>query len=161
MFALVFWDIIFDFNIHHPLQKRPSDFYSKDFFIKRKPLFIQQLETYATKNILQSEIEKNYYEKYNLTNPFVQWHESILFLSTLLVELLPLESLKLVLLEMSKDMNKGLTGFPDILVWNEKTYSFIEVKSPTDTLSAQQVFWLSFFEKHKIQAKVLRVAWED
>ena len=161
IFALVFWDIIFDFNIHNPLQKRPSDFYTNSFFEKRKSLFINHLENIMNKELLQKLIEKNYHEKYNFTNSFMQWHESILPLATLFIELLPLEGLKMVLLEMAKDMHKGLTGFPDVLIWNETEYCLIEVKSPTDTLSAQQLFWLNFFEKNGIKAKVLKVIFQE
>ncbi len=161
IFALVFWDIIFDFNIHNPLQKRPSDFYTNSFFEKRKVLFINHLESITNKELLQKLVEKNYQEKYNFTNSFMQWHESILPLATLFIELLPLEGLKMVLLEMAKDMHKGLTGFPDVLIWNETEYCLIEVKSPTDTLSAQQLFWLNFFEKNGIKAKVLKVIFQE
>ncbi len=161
IFALVFWDIIFDFNIHNPLQKRPSDFYTSSFFEKRKTLFINHLENITNKKLLQNLIGKNYQEKYNFTNSFMQWHESILPLATLFIELLPLEGLKMVLLEMAKDMHKGLTGFPDVLIWNETEYCLIEVKSPTDTLSAQQLFWLNFFEKNEIKAKVLKVIFQE
>lgn len=160
IFALVFWDIIFDFNIHNPLQKRPSDFYTNSFFENRKALFINHLENITNKELLQKLIEKNYQEKYNFTNSFIQWHESILPLATLFIELLPLEGLKMVLLEMAKDMHKGLTGFPDVLIWNENEYCLIEVKSPTDTLSAQQLFWLNFFEDNGIKAKVLKVIFQ-
>jgi hypothetical protein len=156
-FALLFWDIIFDSHIHQPFQKRPSDFYTKNFFEQRKHLFSKQLDEMQSKEKLQEILEKNYQSKQGIQNPFILWHTVTLPLCVLLVELLPIESLKKVLLVMAQDMKNALVGFPDILIWKGKEYCWIEVKSPTDSLSAQQLFWLQFFTSNHIQAKVLRV----
>jgi hypothetical protein len=45
------------------------------------------------------------------------------------------------------------------MVWDDGEYAFVEVKSPTDTLSSQQLYWLHFFDKIGVNAKVIRVEW--
>jgi hypothetical protein len=157
VFALVCWEVIFNSPTHNPLQRRPVDFYATDFFEKRKDLLINLLATLDSQEKLQNHLIKTYQEKQQTANPFIQWHEDVLNLALLIAKLLPLESLKNVLLEMAKNMKNSMVGFPDILIWNENDYCFIEVKSPTDNLSAQQLFWLQFFENQGIKAKVLRV----
>ena len=78
------------------------------------------------------------------------------------VELINFDALKLVLLEISKNLTENARGFPDLFMFDTNgNYSFVEVKSPTDNLSNQQLFWLHFFEKIGIHSKVLRVFWDD
>jgi hypothetical protein len=159
LFGLVFWDIVFDVNIHHPLQRRPSDFYSPQFFENRQAKFENRLQSLANFEALQQLLAQRYEEKWGIDNPLMQWHEAMLPLCYLVAGLVPLLSLKQVWLEMAKNLQVGTKGFPDILIWQEKEkkYAFIEVKSMTDNLSAQQLYWLRFFEKVGIEAKVLRV----
>lgn len=159
LFGLVFWDIVFDVNIHHPLQRRPSDFYSPQFFENRQTKFEQRLQSLNSFEALQQLLVQRYEEKWGIDNPLMQWHEAMLPLCYLVASLVPLQSLKQVWLEMAKNLQVGTKGFPDILIWQEKEkkYAFIEVKSMTDNLSAQQLYWLRFFEQVGVQAKVLRV----
>lgn len=48
-------------------------------------------------------------------------------------------------------------------MWNEKSneYCFVEVKSPTDNLSNQQLSWLQYFEEIGTKAKFLKVYWKE
>jgi len=48
-------------------------------------------------------------------------------------------------------------------MWDDTAaeYCFVEVKSPTDNLSNQQLSWLQYFEEIGVKAKVLRVYWRE
>ena len=78
------------------------------------------------------------------------------------VELVEFEAMKKILHEMSKNLVENLRGFPDLFMWDDNAadYCFVEVKSPTDNLSNQQLFWLQFFQEIGVKSKVLRVYWE-
>jgi len=91
----------------------------------------------------------------------VGWHESLLPLVEQCYQQLKANQIGSVLLEMAKDLKENTRGFPDLFVWRKNEYQFIEVKSPNDQLSAQQLYWLNFFKKQKISAQVLRVKWEE
>jgi hypothetical protein len=41
------------------------------------------------------------------------------------------------MLEMALNLRENTRGFPDLLVWNDEDYAFIEIKSPTDHLSSR------------------------
>jgi hypothetical protein len=90
----------------------------------------------------------------------VGWHESLLDLVLVCYDKVKPEPLQKVMLEMAKNLKENTRGFPDLFSWNQEDYCFIEVKSPNDHLSAQQLYWLQFFAENGIQAKVLRVEWE-
>jgi len=69
------------------------------------------------------------------------------------------EQIHAVLLEMAYNLRENTRGFPDLLVWDETEYSFIEIKSPTDHLSSRQLHWLHFFANHGINSRIVRVKW--
>ncbi len=163
-FGLLFWDIIFDEDceaIHHPFQARPTDFYTPNFLKRRKQKLTQRLAVLEKPRRFKKIIRHHYETKLGMSNPMVGWHESLLPLVEQCYQQLEAKQIGTILMEMAKDLKENSRGFPDLFVWNKKEYCFIEVKSPNDQLSAQQLYWLNFFQKQKVSAQVLRVKWEE
>ncbi len=164
LFGLVFWDIIYDTNvraIHHPLQRVPSDFFLPDFYIKREALLRARLQQLTTPEAFTELIRATYDDKYGTTNVLVAWFDGLRDLVLLLVRYLRPAQLHAILLEMAQHLRENTRGFPDLLIWKDDEYDFVEVKSPTDHLSAQQLHWQYFFAQHGVSSKVLRVSWES
>jgi VRR-NUC domain len=162
LFGLLFWDIIFDTDslaIHHPLQRSPSDLFKPTFFEKRKEKMEERLKMLEDEDATIVYMNRIFFEKFGLTNPLVEWYGGLFPLILTLLERLSPEQITLITLEMAKNLRQNLRGFPDLFMWGDGEYSFIEVKSPTDSLSNQQLFWLRFFESINVQSKVLRVEW--
>lgn len=164
LFGLVFWDIIYDANvsaIHHPLQRAPSDFYLPDFYFKREELLKKRLTDLADKDDWRRHTGRMFNAKYGITNVLVDWSDELLGLVQRMIDLLDTEQLRLILLEMARNVREHTRGFPDLLIWNEAGfYAFVEVKSPTDHLGPQQLHWLEFFQTIGVRGKVVRVVWE-
>lgn len=164
LFGLVFWDIIYDANvqaIHHPLQRAPSDFYLPDFYLKREALLKKRLVELATQEDWRLHLGRMFNDKYGMANVLVDWNDELLSLVNQIVALLDIDHLRLILLEMARNVREHTRGFPDLLIWNNTgDYSFVEVKSPTDHLGPQQLHWLQFFQTIGVQGKVVRVIWE-
>ena len=162
LFGLLFWDIIFDTEslaIHHPLQRSPSDLFKPTFFEKRKEKMEERLKMLEDEDATIIYMNRIFFEKFGLTNPLVQWYGGLFPLILTVLEKLSPEQITLITLEMAKNLRQNLRGFPDLFIWADGEYSFIEVKSPTDSLSNQQLFWLRFFEGINVRSKVLRVEW--
>ncbi len=162
-FGLFFWDIIFDQDseaLHNPLQTTPSDFYTPEFLKRRRKQVDQRLQALAYPDRFEHIVRHHFETKVGMHNPVVGWHESLLPLVEQCYRKLQPRQISSVLLEMAKNLRENTCGFPDLFIWNEDSYSFIEVKSPNDHLSAQQLYWLHFFEEHQIEAKVVRVQWQ-
>jgi hypothetical protein len=165
MFGLIFWDIVFDPSLvafHHPFQRRPSDLHLPAFYEKRKTQIIEHLDSFDSIEKLLIEMG-NRYEKYQgIANPFVIWVKEIWTMIRKAVEYIGLESCKEVMHEMARNIVENSRGFPDIFVWDPKGnhYEFIEIKSPTDNLSNQQLYWLRYFKEIGVNARVLRVDFE-
>lgn len=163
LFGLLLWDIIFDQDseaFHHPLQTVPSDFYTPLFLEKRKEAMHQRMKVLAHPERFHHIVRHHFETKMGMSNPIMGWHESLLALVERCYACLEPKQISNVLLEMAKNLKENTKGFPDLFVWDEQSYRFIEVKSPSDQLSAQQLYWLHFFEQQGICAEVIRVSWD-
>ena len=162
LFGLLFWDIIFDtdtLSIHHPLQRSPSDLFKPTFFEKRKERMEERLQILEDFDATTVYFHNIFFEKYGITNPLVDWDGGLFPLILKLLEKLSPEQIAAIMLEMAKNLRENIRGFPDLLMWDDGEYCFVEVKSPTDSLSNQQLYWQRFFERINVRAKVLRVEW--
>lgn len=160
LFGLVFWGEVFDEShgsFHHPLQRQPSDLNDAHFFESREALLEARLAKFRARKPLIAHLRRTYKTKDGMSNRFVIWHEALLPSLEAMVDKVPLQGIKKVLMEMSRNMKANSAGFPDLFLWNEKDYQFYEVKSPNDHLSAQQLFWLDFLASCNIKVEVLRV----
>lgn len=160
LFGLIFWDIIYDQNvqaIHHPLQRMPSDFYQPDFFRKRHTAIRERLSELDTPKKFEQAIESTFLEKFGVANVLVDWNDILLELLRLIVQRLTPAQLRALLLEMATNLREHTRGFPDLMVWDADHLWLVEVKSPTDHLSAQQLQWMQFLSDLGVKASVLRV----
>ncbi len=164
IFGLLFWDIVFDTNamaIHHPLQRSPSDLYKPIFWENRRNKLLERLEILNDPADWQVYIEQIFFEKHGTTNPLVEWFPGIFEAVNVVLSKIEAPKMAKIMLEMAKNMKENTRGFPDLFMWTADGYSFVEVKSPTDNLSNQQLYWLHYFEEIGVNSKVLRVTWED
>jgi tetratricopeptide (TPR) repeat protein len=162
LFGLLFWDIIYDTNvqaIHNPLQRVPSDFFLPDFYVKRSAQLKARLASANTKDILEDIIRKTYEVKFGTTNVLVSWYEGSLEKVLTLISLLTTAQIHVILFEIALNLRENTRGFPDLLVWKDHDYAFIEIKSPTDHLSSRQLHWQHFFAENGINSKIVRVNW--
>ena len=163
LFGLLFWEIIFDpslVSFHHPFQRRPSDLHLPEFYEKRKSQIHRLLDGFVDKDEFLVYLWENYQKNEGVANPFVVWVEEIWEMVRVMVLHIELEQLKKVMLKIAENLVENSRGLPDLLVWSENHYEFVEIKSPNDTLSNQQLFWLKYFKELGVNAKVLRVKFE-
>ncbi|MDR6807129.1 tetratricopeptide (TPR) repeat protein [Dyadobacter sp. BE34] len=162
LFGLLFWDIIYDTNvqtIHNPLQRIPSDFFLPDFYFKRSEQLKERLAAAHSREIIDELVTQTFTDKYGITNVLVPWYDGALEKVLTLTSLLSPEKIHKIMLEMALNLRENTRGFPDLLVWNDDDYAFIEIKSPTDHLSSRQLHWQHFFAEHGVQSRIVRVNW--
>lgn len=164
LFGLLFWEVIFDQDVpvyHSPLQRFPADLYLPQFLHRRQEALEAMTASLTTSKAMLKQLRTTYDQKWGIGNPLVGWHENTLPLLEAACKKVPATALHQVLLAMARDLKEYGKGFPDLFVWSKKKkeYFFVEVKSPTDSLSPQQLYWLRFFKEAGINAEVLRVEW--
>lgn len=160
LFGLLLWDIIFDPSLvafHHPFQRRPSDLYLPDFYKKRRTQVEQRLDTFRDPDELVAGLWQTFEKNFGTANPFVVWDPEIWGMVKVLASRIDLPALRTIVQTMAENLVENSRGMPDLLIWNDDRYELLEIKSPNDTLSNQQLFWLKTFRELGVNARVLRV----
>lgn len=160
--GLISWDLIFDekqTGIHHPFQWAPSHYSSEGFTLGKEKDFEEKICLLASPDLFIAhalEIMKNHEGK---MNPLIDWATFDIPLMGELVRRVPVDSLANVLRYLWTHLSTHAKGFPDLFIFKDFEYQFIEVKSPTDHLSAIQYFWHDFLIKAGIETQLCRVVW--
>ncbi len=160
LFGLLFWEEIFDDQqdaFHHPFQYSPSDWRSEDFYLKRKDALEEKLALVEQKEAFTNHLEAVFESKYGTSNPLIYWYDELLEQLLTFSGFLTSEQLKRILTEMARNPKSNTKGFPDLFVWKTDDYRFIEIKSPNDKLSAQQLYWLDLFDLIGVNSEVLNI----
>lgn len=159
IFGLVFWQVIYQnpLQVHHPLQRYPAELFDENFYLLRAQEIQEQLNRFEDTKDSWQYVQEIYYQYKGIANPFVGWHPNFLPLAEVYFASLQWKQIKAVLLQMARCPKENSCGFPDLTVWNEKEFFFVEIKSTTDQLSAQQYFWLEFFAQLQVPSQILRV----
>ena len=160
-FGLTLWPVIYDPSyggFNNGLQLAPSDLWRPEFFEKRREVIEIRIRGFSSKDELLATISETLDQKKNITNPFFRWKPDLEIHLSRLCNLLPLSGLKAALRRMATDPGQFLRGFPDLFVWRDPVeYSFIEVKSLNDKLSAHQLEWINTFNAFGIKTRIMRV----
>jgi len=163
-FGVFFWDIIFQSeaeSVHNPFQRVPSDIYLPDFYLKREAYFLERVTLLDKPAEARLLITTNIEKKFGIFNPLTDWHIGLQEGILAFLDKLSPEQNKLILLKIAQNMREHTRGLPDLFIYDDDSYQFIEVKSPTDSLSAQQLDWLEFFREIGVNATALKVSWSD
>lgn len=159
IYALLFWDIIFmktdtctsvpmsdpRFEEHyallttHRMMDMPHDFFKPTFYTVRKKHIDQRLRSFMKLDI-SYEIEKSYNKHYGeFCRPIEDWDKFTLNELTIATKLLRSEQIISIMYMLVIDFNRFRSGFPDLIVFNNNDFFFVEVKSKKDTLSQNQL----------------------
>jgi hypothetical protein len=104
-----------------------------------------------------AHIRRHHNAKQGLANAFVAWHGDLLAILEILLNRAPAEGLAAVLRHIAHDVARHGRGLPDLFLWSESDYRFVEVKAENDHLSPQQFEWLRFLERAGIQAELIKI----
>lgn len=159
LFGLLFWDIVYDGGFggfHQPLQMYPSDLYGPEFYSRRKDAIEARLRLLSDHDACLRHVTRIHRAKQGTANPFLGWHEATLTFMEALLDHVPASALIAVLRHMAEDFRHNSRGFPDLFLWREAEYRFVEVKSLNDQLSARQYHWLQFLAESGVQVQVVR-----
>ena len=160
LFGLALWEVIYDpafGGFHNSLQLAPADLWRPEFYAKRAVAIDDKIRSFATAELLLSQVTRTLKAKTSVTNPFFRASDDLHGHLTRLCTLLPLAGLKATLRRMASDPGTFLRGFPDLFLWQGVSYRFAEVKSPNDHLSPYQLDWIRSLNAFGIKAEILRV----
>ena len=163
LIGLIAWDLIFDLNkqsFHHPFQYAPSAFHTEEFSLESWPAFQDRLSILDDFSSCMDYLRRVSSAQHGILNPYVDWFSLDLYLMESFLKRVPTESLKNICLHFWKNPSTHAKGFPDLFVFRDQEYAFVEVKSPNDHLSAIQHDWHQYFKEQSVEIKLLRVVWK-
>jgi Fanconi-associated nuclease 1 len=160
---ILLWDVIYTpmpdaFRFFH--QNLPLDFVHEDFYLRRQESIDARLD--ELKNMsdgqVNSEIDR-IWMRYNNTSCLVSW--DLVSAQTLkeLASCIGIHVLVPIMKRMICNFRLNRSGFPDLILWDPSTFRVkaVEVKGPTDSLSAKQILWLDFFNSCGLPCEVCYV----
>ncbi|MEZ5590339.1 MAG: VRR-NUC domain-containing protein [Gammaproteobacteria bacterium] len=162
LLGLLLWDVLFDARrggFMNPLQRGPTDLWSPDFYLQHQQGIDQILSSWCTQKQRWPCLEQKMRAKWGIANPLVVWVPELPELLRQLVIRLQGAQLQAILQDILSNVRDQAHGFPDLMLWRDDEYQLLEVKSPTDRLSDQQLYWLCRFEQLDICAGIIRIKW--
>ncbi|WP_115719503.1 VRR-NUC domain-containing protein [Gallaecimonas mangrovi] len=157
LFGLLFWDIIFapiPGAFFHPFQRGPRDLFSQQFYPRRQALIDQRLTDIASG--WQQRAHITFANKYGIANALVQWP---FWTEQRLALCRHISGAHLVawFRHYLADPRHHRSGFPDLLVVEERGYRLVEVKGPGDRLQPGQKRWLRTLASQGLPVAVLHL----
>ena len=164
LFGLYFWGIIFapvKGAFFNPFQRGPADLFSPEFKITRQSLIEAHLKEMTLGSTLVDTVNRNFSDKLNMANHFVNWRWLDQELLDLSLERIPVAHLKAIFERILRDTRNNRSGFPDLIVFpNEGGYCLSEIKGPGDKLQDNQRRWFRLFAENDIPANIVNVIWQ-
>ncbi len=158
LFGLLFWEVIFapvDGAFINAYQSRPLDLYHPDFTLKRQNLIDQTLSQALTLPV-DFWLER-YKDKYSISNPFVHWQALPEMLVSQALNHIPRPILVELFKVLLSDLKLFRSGMPDLILFKDGNFEWVEVKGPGDKLQDSQLRWISHFERLKVPFSVCYV----
>jgi len=164
LFGLLFWDEIYMDNIPDSFytkhQAYPLDLNFEDFFTRREGFFMDKLEIMRSRWTIEDAlevVEANWTNHLNVTS-LVNWGAfGKIDVAKSLLRTLGLQITTSICERLAKGFRLYRSGFPDLTIWNDHDFKFVEVKGPGDTLSSKQKIWIDFLLSIGAKAEVCLV----
>jgi hypothetical protein len=102
-------------------------------------------------------MRRNFEIKRGLANPFISWNDDLPDIMDVLLRRLPPAGLAAALRHLAMDVSRRGRGLPDLFLWTESEYRFVEVKAENDHLAPHQFEWLQVLSKAGIRVDLERV----
>ena len=160
LFGLLFWEVIFapiDGAFFHPYQSGPADLFDADFYPRRERWFQDRFKKLESKRYRDERFVATVQEKQGIQNPFVVWSDALLMVLIKVLETIHWSRLEPLFQQMARNPREATRGFPDLIVLEEDSVEFIEVKGPGDRLQDHQIRWLCELNNAGIPSSVLNI----
>lgn len=146
LFGLAFWDVVFapvEGAFINQYQHRPLDLYHSDFKQKRIQAINDVFDSIATDGL--TSLIDTYRRKWGTSNPFVQWSYLSEELLMAAITHFPASLITELFKVMLTDLKLYRNGMPDLILFKDGQYQWVEVKGPGDKLQDNQWRWIDRF----------------
>ncbi|WP_423841038.1 VRR-NUC domain-containing protein [Vibrio mytili] len=154
LLGLTIWDAIFapiEGAFINAYQHRPLDLYHSDFVDKRKTLIDEAMQQLVHDH---TTLLTRYDDKYGISNPLVQWSYVSKELVSMSLTTIPISLLLSLFKVQLSDLKLYRNGMPDLIMFKDEQFEWIEVKGPGDKLQDNQWRWIKEFHRLNVPFSV-------
>lgn len=159
LFGLAFWDVIFapcPDAFHNRYQRGPVDMFTSDFVAGRRSAIDARLREIETPSFWPTLIDR-YDRKQGVANRWVNWETLPRDLVERAVATIPASVLAGLMRRLLFDLYANRRGHPDLILFRNADYRWVEVKGPGDRLQRHQVRWLTELDRLGANYRVCHV----
>lgn len=163
LFGLLFWEELFETEhaaIHNEFERGPSDLVGPGFYERNAAALEKKLALFENREELKRRLSQTIETRQGRLNDVFQWHPSLPESLSRFVGLTEEQDVAKILRAMTQKFEATHSGFPDLMVVENETVRFIEVKAEGDSLRANQLAKLRLLKESGFEVEVLRVKWE-
>ncbi|RXE87664.1 exonuclease domain-containing protein [Pseudoalteromonas sp. A757] len=163
LFGLTFWQELF----YHPRSIVANGFSKTPLALKENRFYSEfekeiecRLASFTDTSAWMNWLLRQMSEHYGEPNRLFIWHDRMLDAIKILLSNVSIEDVKSVLRLMCSDFHLMKSGFPDLMIVDEKAgLRFEEIKAPGDSLSRSQLVNISKLLQCNIPARLQTVEW--
>ena len=162
LFGLAFWDIIFApvaDAFHNRFQRAPVDMFTPDFVPQRRAMIEARLRELDEPAFWRA-LPATYDRKRGLANVWVQWEALPRELLVRAVETIPPRILAGLMRRLLFDLRANRRGHPDLILFDDTRYRWVEMKGPGDQLQRHQARWLQELERLGADCRLAHVRFD-
>ena len=156
LFGLLFWDELY---VDGPTRGLPKTLKSGQFYELNKDKIEGKLKDLDTPHLVMIQLLKTLTTHFGTYQNIIHWRSRSLDRLQALIETSPKSSVAYILRLMAKDWQGTKDGFPDLMVIEDGTCRFVEIKATGDVIRRNQLTRLRQLRSAGFTAEILQVSW--
>ncbi len=160
LFGLVFWNELFNIDglgLATPFDYLPNCIKHHNFLEVAKTEIESRLASIKTSKDLHLLVTKHAAENFGKSQGIIRWHKNMLDPLKILIQYTKADSLKQQLLTICSNWEIYHDGYPDIMVLENGTLRFEEIKAPGDSLRRNQLLQIQSLKNANIDVHITTV----
>lgn len=161
LFAIAFWDLLFskDQAQHNEFDLLPPSLKDGSFYTQNKQAIASCLCLFDSPDLASQHFTKIAARYYGSPNGMFRWSTNLLDSIQPCLHYAPAGVIAKVLLAMAKDYRNCKDGYPDLMIIENGTLRFEEIKAPGDTLRANQLLSIIRLREAGLEVALSQVRW--
>jgi DNA polymerase-3 subunit epsilon len=161
LFAFTFWELLFADNQlqHNEFDHFPAVLNKASFYNENKQAVHDSIAFLDNPVQVISRFTKLATEYYGYPTGLFRWRNNLLDSILACIRHAPQGAIGKALLNMAKDFRQRKDGYPDLMVIDNQTLRFEEVKAPGDTLRPNQLLRINSLRKAGFDVDLTQIKW--
>ena len=159
LFGIVFWDLLFEKQIHSEFDLMPAGLGTANFYGDNEAFIEERLAGLEDPDWIDQQISRVEEQIESVPNYLVDPAPELFECVRKLADLAPRQSLQVLLRELARDFRANRSGFPDLLVIENDGVRLVEVKAEGDQIQRNQLVQMERLRRAGFDVSVVKIQW--